>query len=65
MTCPCKDCDSRTLNCHDRCVPFAEWKNGLPKKQTDLARELLFDGIQKAVRRKNRKSKLRNYGGEQ
>ena len=65
MTCPCKDCDIRTLTCHDRCGQYSEWKNSLPKKQPDYARDLLWDGIQKAVRRKNKKSKLRNYGGEQ
>ena len=65
MTCPCKDCEARTLNCHDRCGQFGEWKNSLPKKQPELARDLLWDGIKKAVRKKNRKSKLRNYGGEQ
>ena len=65
MTCPCKDCDSRTLTCHDRCRPYAEWKNSLPKKKPEYARDFLWDGIKKAVHKKNKKSKLRNYGGEQ
>lgn len=65
MTCPCKDCTARTMICHDRCGKYIAWKNTMPKKKADIAGELLQDGINKDMRRKNRKTKRYNYGRDE
>ncbi len=32
-TCPCKDCQKRTFDCHGKCVKYLAWK-----KQNDAIR---------------------------
>lgn len=42
MTCKCKDCESRTLGCHDNCQAYAEYKAYREElKRQDKAKRIL------------------------
>lgn len=35
MTCPCRDCDKRTIGCHSKCEQYKEWAKENEKLRTE------------------------------